>query len=499
MKLIPARCPSCGADIEVNKENETTKCKYCDTRIIIDDAIAKYKVELSGKVTVENLPTVINLIKLGTRHLDKNEYKPAQEKFAKALELDADNSELIIKDALARVAQKEIVEASLNRLLSSIRDAKEYCKEKELEEYVMYCVEHLDHKRIQVIPVLQSVPQQDIFFNLKQKFITYLNFYERVLRNHLIKDENKAIVIRKIFACIQNYRDNNKYKVYDVQSGKFYTNTYRIPKDMKEYLEYKEHQYQDELAKVDPEYNSKLQQQRLLEAQEQERLRKEREEKERKRKERNERIFGTNPMTKPDLYISGFLLLVIIFQTLNCSRATDALLFIGILILSGIICTPLILLRLIKPLRSIPKGIVIALTIFRYFVVIFLLGTLGSLIPPEIIQPPQFISYSFISADSTERFTIGKKSIGIESMSSETGETISKLKYAYTYEEESDGNYILTIGYGTEMTADDTNYRYNVVDDTLCLLNYNKKCITTYTREAEIEEVIDTESVENEQ
>ena len=44
MKLIPARCPSCGADIEVNKENETTKCKYCDTRIIIDDAIAKYKV-----------------------------------------------------------------------------------------------------------------------------------------------------------------------------------------------------------------------------------------------------------------------------------------------------------------------------------------------------------------------------------------------------------------------------------------------------------------------
>ena len=135
MKLIPARCPSCGADIEVNKENETTKCKYCDTRIIIDDAIAKYKVELSGKVTVENLPTVINLIKLGTRHLDKNEYKPAQEKFAKALELDADNSELIVKDALARVAQKEIIEASLNRLLSSIRDAKEYCKEN-LKKYV---------------------------------------------------------------------------------------------------------------------------------------------------------------------------------------------------------------------------------------------------------------------------------------------------------------------------------------------------------------------------
>lgn len=499
MKLIPARCPSCGADIEVNKENETTKCKYCDTRIIIDDAIAKYKVELSGKVTVENLPTVINLIKIGTRHLDKNEYKPAQEKFAKALELDADNSELIVKDALARVAQKEIVEASLNRLLSSIKDAKEYCKEKELEEYVMYCVEHLDHKRVQVIPVLQSVPQQDIFFNLKQKILTYLKFYEKVLENYLIKDENKKNVIKKIFACIQNYRDNNSYIVYNYQTGQPITQRYRIPEEALAYLSDKELQYQDELAKVDPEYNEKLQAERLKEAQEAERLRKEREEKERKRKERDERIFGTNPMTKPDLYISGFLLLVIFFQTLNCSRATDVVMFAGVLILAAIICTPLILLRLIKPLRSIPKGIVIALTIFRYFVVIFLLGTLGSLIPPEIIQPPQFIGYSFISSDSTERFTIGQKSIGIESMTADTGETISKLKYDYTYEEESDGNYILTIGYGTEMTADDTNYRYNVVDDTLCLLNYNKKCMTTYTREVEIEEVIDTESVENEQ
>ena len=499
MKLIPARCPSCGADIEVNKENETTKCKYCDTRIIIDDAIAKYKVELSGKVTVENLPTVINLIKLGTRHLDKNEYKSAQEKFAKALELDADNSELIVKDALARVAQKEIVEASLNRLLSSIRDAKEYCKEKELEEYVMYCVEHLDHKRVQVIPVLQSVPQQDIFFNLKQKILTYLNFYERVLRNHLIKDENKAIVIRKIFACIQNYRDNNKYKVYNVQTGTFYTNTYRIPKDMKEYLEYKEHQYQDELAKVDSEYNSKLQQRRLLEAQEQERLRQEREEKERKRKEMMKKVFGEGVFNVVDAIICGCLIMfALLFLLVGVIEGSVGTVLVSLLAL--ILATPNFLIRLIKPLRELPKIAKIIIPIIRYFVVCVLLIVSLMLLPPaEPEEPPQFIGYSFISSDSTERLTIGKESIGIESMTADTGETISKLKYDYTYEEESDGNYILTVGHGTEMTADDTNYRYDVADDTLCLLNYNKKCITTYTREVEIEEVIDTESVENEQ
>ena len=55
MKLIPARCPSCGADIEVNKDNETTKCKYCETRIIIDDAIDEAKnitIDLLAKFTI---------------------------------------------------------------------------------------------------------------------------------------------------------------------------------------------------------------------------------------------------------------------------------------------------------------------------------------------------------------------------------------------------------------------------------------------------------------
>ena len=499
MKLIPARCPSCGADIEVNKENETTKCKYCDTRIIIDDAIAKYKVELSGKVTVENLPTVINLIKLGTRHLDKNEYKPAQEKFAKALELDADNSELIVKDALARVAQKEIVEASLNRLLSSIKEAKEYCKEKELEEYVMYCVEHLDHKRIQVIPVLQSVPQQDIFFNLKQKFITYLNFYERVLRNYLTEDKNKKTVIKKMFACIQCYKDNNKYTTYNIQTGNPVTLTYRIPKDMMEYLDKKEYQCQDELAKVDYEYNEKLQAERLKEAQETERLRKEFEEKERKRKEMMKKVFGEGVFNVVDAIICGCLIMfTLLFLLVGVIDGSVGTVLVSLLAL--ILATPNFLIRLIKPLRELPKIAKIIIPIIRYFVVCVLLIVSLMLLPPsEPEEPLQFIGYSFISADSTERFTIGKKSIGIESMLPETGETISKLKYDYTYEEESDGNYILTIGYGTEMTADDTNYRYNVVDDTLCLLNYNKKCITTYTREVENEEVIDTESLENEQ
>ena len=50
MKLVAAKCPNCGASIDVDKDSESTKCDFCKSKIIVEDAIAKYKIELSGEV-----------------------------------------------------------------------------------------------------------------------------------------------------------------------------------------------------------------------------------------------------------------------------------------------------------------------------------------------------------------------------------------------------------------------------------------------------------------
>ena len=55
MTLEPAKCPSCGANIEVNKDLEKTICQYCGTTVLIKDAIQKYQVELTGSVQVDGL------------------------------------------------------------------------------------------------------------------------------------------------------------------------------------------------------------------------------------------------------------------------------------------------------------------------------------------------------------------------------------------------------------------------------------------------------------
>ena len=40
MKLVSAKCPNCGANLELNEKNEKTKCNFCNSTIIVEDAIA---------------------------------------------------------------------------------------------------------------------------------------------------------------------------------------------------------------------------------------------------------------------------------------------------------------------------------------------------------------------------------------------------------------------------------------------------------------------------
>ena len=39
IKLTAAKCPNCGADIEVNPQSDTAKCKYCNSTILVEGAL----------------------------------------------------------------------------------------------------------------------------------------------------------------------------------------------------------------------------------------------------------------------------------------------------------------------------------------------------------------------------------------------------------------------------------------------------------------------------
>ena len=77
VKLKDAKCPNCGANIEVNDKLEKSICQYCGSTVMVDEAIEKYKLEISGKVEVEGIKGRSSKIKQAIKHKKLKEYDKA--------------------------------------------------------------------------------------------------------------------------------------------------------------------------------------------------------------------------------------------------------------------------------------------------------------------------------------------------------------------------------------------------------------------------------------
>lgn len=91
VKLVSAKCPSCGASLKISKEYDRTKCDYCHQTIIVDDAIACYKLKISGTISVEGIASNSELIDAANELLDMQEYLKAKRKFLEFSEKCPDN------------------------------------------------------------------------------------------------------------------------------------------------------------------------------------------------------------------------------------------------------------------------------------------------------------------------------------------------------------------------------------------------------------------------
>lgn len=78
IKLKAAKCPNCGADIEVNDKLEKTICQFCGSTILIQEAIENYKVEVAGKVEVEGIKGRGDKLSQAKKHMALEEYDRAK-------------------------------------------------------------------------------------------------------------------------------------------------------------------------------------------------------------------------------------------------------------------------------------------------------------------------------------------------------------------------------------------------------------------------------------
>lgn len=91
MNLVAAKCPNCGANIEVSPNAETTRCKSCGSAILVEDAIQKYKIEVSGQVSMSGISSVENDIERGNQCLAARDWQAAFKIFSAAVNKQANN------------------------------------------------------------------------------------------------------------------------------------------------------------------------------------------------------------------------------------------------------------------------------------------------------------------------------------------------------------------------------------------------------------------------
>ena len=84
MALIALKCPSCGADIELDESREFAFCSYCGSKVMQEKKI----VELKGKVKVDGISTVDKLLERAYILVEDEDYNQAEKSFDKVLEIE---------------------------------------------------------------------------------------------------------------------------------------------------------------------------------------------------------------------------------------------------------------------------------------------------------------------------------------------------------------------------------------------------------------------------
>ena len=189
MKLVAAKCPSCGANINVDRSLKFTKCEYCNTEIIVQEA-----VENLLKVELKDSPTLDNYIKIGNRYFDNYEYEEAYKAYSKAEEIDPDNPFVVLRRGLCRSLASDYNHLDIHSAVKAMETSYDLMKKMKMSK------EEID----------KSI--NDTGTTL---FLTYQYIVDVYKKSEFNKEQSKGYV-EKLEDCLKGYQyldkiiDNNQ-------------------------------------------------------------------------------------------------------------------------------------------------------------------------------------------------------------------------------------------------------------------------------------------------
>ncbi len=255
MKLVAAKCPNCGANIDVNPKLETTKCNYCNQAILINDAIEKYKLEISGSLEVKNLPQIDNITKLANRYYDNQEYEEAYQQYDQLLKLDADNTDALLRYGICKTLLNNYIDFTMEYLSKTFDNVISILKEKneyddKIEKYVEEILYATDVSQEATIKYYNSYSINR--FDLEQvqgKLFSCLDLYEKIYIH--ANDDTKEKISDSILLAIKLICKEKVYKTGKGEYGNNISEKYNIDRKTRILLEQKKMHYGHVLEKIE--------------------------------------------------------------------------------------------------------------------------------------------------------------------------------------------------------------------------------------------------------
>ncbi len=251
IKLVPAKCPSCGANIEVDSNSNKTKCEYCHTTILIDDAIQRLEVE------IKNLPKLDSILKIADKHYSNNQFQEAYELYSNASLLDPNNPFVNLRKGVCKYIISDSIERNDKVLLNCFEESIKAEKDEE-------------KRNVLLIEIMNTAQMCEIFarnlYNMKSDSKSDIDELYSVLLTCSLSYELVSIYLKdeeNIRICYNNIvllcNELLKEPFYEVmKNGKKIRKRYSLPINQKNEIDNTRKKYLVLLEKLDSNLANKL-------------------------------------------------------------------------------------------------------------------------------------------------------------------------------------------------------------------------------------------------
>ena len=108
MRFIKASCPSCGGNIELDKDKDTGYCSYCGSKIVKD----KILIEHNGNISLNGLANEKSLIERAFLFIEDRSFINAEKYFERVLDINPHCSQAYIGKLMCKLQITDIQDLS---------------------------------------------------------------------------------------------------------------------------------------------------------------------------------------------------------------------------------------------------------------------------------------------------------------------------------------------------------------------------------------------------